>query len=79
METSIDRLEAGQSGRVSDIEGGVGLIHKLESMGIRTGKWVTKVSSQFMQGPVTVKVGGRQLAMGHGIAAKVQVETEPDD
>lgn len=48
-------------------------------MGVRTGKWVTKVSSQFMRGLVTVKVEGRQLAMGHGIAAKVQVETEPDD
>jgi len=78
MKTSIDRLETGQSGEVSAIQGGVGLTHKLESMGIRTGKRVTKVSGQFMKGPVTIKLEGRQLAMGHGIASKVQVETDPD-
>jgi len=77
MKTTIDRLESGQAGRVLAIEGGAGLRHKLTSMGIRTGKWITKVSSQFMSGPVTVKIEGRQLAMGRGIASKVQVETDP--
>ena len=59
MKTTIDRLESGQSGRILAIKGGTGLTHKLESMGIRTGKWVTKVSGQFMRGPVTIKLEGR--------------------
>jgi len=50
------------------------MIRKLEAMGLRPGKVVTKVSSQFMAGPVTVIVDGRQMAMGRGIAARVMVE-----
>jgi ferrous iron transport protein A len=49
-------------------------VAKLEAMGLRPGKVVTKVSSQFMAGPVTVAVDGRQVAMGRGIAARVMVE-----
>ncbi len=79
MKTTLDRLRAGQKAQVVAIQGGAGLTHKLTSMGIRTGKWVSKVSGQLMRGPVTVEVEGRQLAMGHGIAAKVEVETDPEE
>ena len=59
---------------VRSVAGGRGIVGKLEAMGLRPGKVVTKVSSQYMAGPVTVVVDGRQMAMGRGIAARVMVE-----
>ena len=70
----VDQLRAGQSGVVHSIEGGRGAQQRLESLGVRPGKVVVKVSGLFMGGPVTVTVDGRQVAMGRGIATKVLVE-----
>ena len=76
MAVTINELRAGQSGVVVRVAGGFGVMRRLESMGIRPGKSVTKLSSQLMAGPVTVLVDGRQVAMGRGFAAKVMVELE---
>jgi len=67
-------MEAGQSGIVVQIQGGHGLINRLSSLGIRPGKKVTKFSSMFMRGPVTVQVGNAQLAIGFGMANRILVE-----
>jgi ferrous iron transport protein A len=72
----LTQLEEGQSGVVVDIHGGHGLIRRLESLGIRTGKKVTKVSSQLMRGPVTVRIDNSQVALGFGMARKILVEIE---
>ena len=74
MLIGIDQLKPRHSGVVRSVAGGRGIVRKLEAMGLRPGKVVTKVSSQFMAGPVTVIVDGRQMAMGRGIAARVMVE-----
>ena len=76
MVITLNELRSGQSGVVRGIAGGLGVARKLESLGVRPGKVISKVSSQFMAGPVTAVVDGRQVAMGRGIAAKVQVEVE---
>ena len=57
-----------------DIHGGHGLVHRLESLGIRVGKKVTKVSAQLMRGPVTVRIDNSQVAIGFGMAKKILVE-----
>jgi len=72
----LTQLEVGQSGVVVNIQGGHGLIRRLESLGIRVGKKVTKVSSQFMRGPVTVRIDNSQVAIGFGMARKILVEIE---
>jgi ferrous iron transport protein A len=64
----LTQLKEGESGSVTEIQGGYGLHHRLESLGIRVGKKVTKVSSQLMRGPVTLKVDNSQVAIGFGIA-----------
>ena len=74
MVVRVDQLKPGESGMVRSITGGRGIVRKLEAMGLRPGTTVTKVSTQFMAGPVTVLIGGRQMAMGRGIAARVMVE-----
>jgi ferrous iron transport protein A len=76
MVIPLDRLRSGQSAVVRSVEGGRGLVARLAVMGLRPGKLVVKVSSQFMGGPVTVSVDGRELAIGRGMAARVLVEPD---
>jgi len=72
----LTRLQEGESGVVVDVQGGHGLIHRLESLGIRAGKRVTKVSSQLMRGPITVRIDNSEVAIGFGMAKKILVEKE---
>lgn len=78
--TSVDltQLKEGESGIVVGIDGGFGLTRRLESLGLRVGKRVTKVSSQLMRGPVTVRIGNSQIAIGFGMAKKITVRVEKE-
>lgn len=76
MEIPLTQLKAGQSGIVVGIMGGRGAGARVQALGIRAGKRITKVSSMFMRGPVTVEVGGRRIALGFGVASKVLVEAD---
>lgn len=67
-------LKAGQSGKIVQIQGGVGLINRLGALGVRPDERITKVSAMLMRGPVTVQVGRAQVAMGFGMAKRVIVE-----
>jgi ferrous iron transport protein A len=70
----LTQLKEGESGLVTEIQGGYGLHRRLESLGIRVGKKITKVSSQLMRGPVTLKVDNSQVALGYGLAKKIIVK-----
>ncbi len=70
----LTMLKAGQSGKIVQIQGGVGLINRLGALGVRPGGRITKVSAMLMRGPVTVQVGRAQVAMGFGMAKRVIVE-----
>lgn len=72
----LSRMEAGQSGTVVEITGGHGLVRRLEALGIRAGKKVTKVSSMLFRGPVMVRVDSSQVAIGFGMASRVMVEID---
>lgn len=74
QEVDLTQLKEGESGVVVEIQGGYGLVRRLESLGIRVGKKMTKVSAQLMQGPVTVRIDNYQVALGFGIAKKILVE-----
>jgi len=69
-------LDAGQSGVVIQISGGHGLVRRLEALGIRQGKRITKVSSMFMRGPVTLQIDHFQVAVGYGMAGRILVEVD---
>lgn len=70
----LSKLRNGQSGRVVNITGGIGIISKLEALGIRKGIIVTKKSALIARGPVIVLAGGTEIAMGYGMASKIFVE-----
>jgi ferrous iron transport protein A len=70
----LSQMEAGQSGKVVQIQGGHGLIGRLMALGVRPGRTVTKISSMFMRGPVTIQVGNTQIAIGFGMAKRIIME-----
>ena len=70
----LSRLQAGQSGIVVQIQGGRGLINRLSALSIRPGQRITKVSSMFMRGPITIQIGNAQVAVGFGMAKRILVE-----
>lgn len=69
-------LPPGQQGVVASIRGGQGVTRRLDSMGIRPGVAVVKVTGQLFGGPVVVQVGNARIAVGFGMAKKIVVETD---
>ena len=71
---TIHDLKNGEPAKIKEIIGGKHFIVKAESLGIREGVQIIKVSSQMMHGPVTVKVGQTQIALGYRMAKKIIIE-----
>ena len=72
----LTHMKRGQSGRVIQIMGGFGMTRRLSALGIRPGKRITKVSAMFMRGPVTVRVGHSEIAIGFGMTSRIIVEVK---
>ena len=75
----LSQLVSGQSGQVVDFGGGWGVKRRVQAMGIRPGKRITKISGMFMRGPVVVKVDNAQVAVGWGMAQKIMVRIGGDE
>jgi ferrous iron transport protein A len=73
---TLASMGIGQTGIVVRVLGGHGLIRRLDALGIRPGKKVTKISSVLFHGPVTLKVDSAQVAVGFGMARKIIVEAD---
>jgi len=61
--------------KVKRISGGENLFKKLSVMGIYEGSVIEKKIS-YGSGPVIVKVGNSDIAIGRGMSAKIIVEEE---
>jgi ferrous iron transport protein A len=73
---TLAKMKTGQTGTVVGILGGHGLIRRLDALGIRPGKKVTKISSTLFRGPVMLRVNNTQVAVGFGMAKKIIVEVD---
>ena len=71
---NLAQMRTGQSGVVVEIMGGHRMINRLSALGVRPGLIVTKTGSMLMRGPITIRAGNTQLAIGHGMANRVIVE-----
>ena len=76
MVKSLNDLHPEESGIVYEIKGGQELINRLNALGIRTGKKITKISSMLLHGPVTIQIDRMRVAIGFGMAAKIFVEVD---
>ncbi len=74
--TNLAVMPPGAKGRITGFAAVPGLARRLEEMGLRSGLGVVKISGMPLRGPVVVQIGGTRLAIGHGMAKKVMVETE---
>ena len=73
---TLTQMQTGHSGVVIQIQGGHGLVNRLNALGIRAGKRITKLSSMIMRGPVTIQVDRAQVAIGFGMARRIIVEPD---
>jgi ferrous iron transport protein A len=73
---SLTEMKIGQTGTVVEVLGGHGLIRRLDALGIRPGKKVTKLSSTLFRGPVILRVNNSQVAVGFGMARKITVTVD---
>jgi ferrous iron transport protein A len=76
MIIELTRMQQGETGFVKEIQGGHWITRRLQSLGVRPGKKITKISSHFWHGPQTIEIDNMQVAIGHGIAQRIFVEIE---
>ena len=67
----LSQMKANQSGKIVELRGRTGFIKKLENLGIFEGKIITKVSGQYMGGPITIRYKNTDLSIGSGMAQKI--------
>ena len=76
MTIDLTQLKPKESGVIEELKGGCEFMTKIQNMGIRPGKKITKVSSHFLRGPQTVKIGNFQVAIGFGMAKRIFIKVE---
>ena len=69
-------MRTGQTGIVVGVMGGPGLVRRLDVLGIRPGRRVTKVSSTLFHGPITLGVDSSRVAVGFGMAKRIIVRVD---
>ena len=70
----LSKMDAGQSGKVVEVQGGQRIVNRLNALNVRPGKKITKLNSMLMRGPVTIEVGNARVAIGYGMAKRIIVE-----
>ena len=72
---SLLDIEIGASVRITGFEASQGLKTKLTQYGLYPGDIARLLRVAPFRGPVLIEVGGREIALGRGVAAKIQVES----
>jgi ferrous iron transport protein A len=73
-QVSLAQMRSGQSGMILRIDGGHGIVNRLNTLGIITGKKITKISSMLMRGPVMIEIDRTQVALGFGMAKRILIQ-----
>ncbi|MFH1798749.1 MAG: FeoA family protein [Candidatus Omnitrophota bacterium] len=70
----LTQLKVNKTAVIKEIDGGCGTAKRLETLGIRPGKTIKKISAHFWKGPITIMMDKTKIAVGYGIARKIIVE-----
>jgi ferrous iron transport protein A len=73
---AVSKMKSGRTGKIIEIQGGQGITTRLSALGLIPGRKITKISDMLMRGPVTIKTGNTQVAIGYGMADKIIVELD---
>jgi ferrous iron transport protein A len=70
---SVADMKKGERAVFVGMHGGWGMRKRLEAMGVYPGVVLTKVSGHLFGGPVIIRIGRMQLAVGRGMAHRIIV------
>ena len=70
----LQQVKDGQNALIRDISGGHSLRQRLFQIGLYPGERIRVLRSGFLGGPVLVAVNGSEVAIGQGMARKIEVE-----
>jgi ferrous iron transport protein A len=71
---TLNEIEEGKKARVLEVLGGMGMRQHLSTLGIHAEDIVLVKRSSAWGGPILIEVHGSEVAVGRGVASKVQVE-----
>ena len=71
---NLTQLEDGQTAKILNIVGGITFKKKIMNMGIHIDSVITKISTQTLGGPITIKLNNSKVALGQGLAKKIRVK-----
>ncbi|MFN2215564.1 MAG: ferrous iron transport protein A [Anaerolineales bacterium] len=75
METNkLINLQVNDQARIVSFDGGQQLATKLRQYGLFIGDQIRIVRSAPFGGPILIESGGREIALGKGVAGKIMVE-----
>jgi ferrous iron transport protein A len=74
MIKTLERLKDGEEGVVRTILGGHGIRQRLNHFGVHPGDKVRIIQDGFLGGPVLIAIHGAEVAIGQGMARKIEVE-----
>ncbi len=75
--TSLNKVKKNVKAKILEIAAGRMAMARLAALGLRPGVTVIKISSFALRGPVALKVGRSTIAIGHGMAEKIVVDSPP--
>lgn len=67
-------VEIGKQARIVDYRGGKGMAAKLKELSLMPGDIVMVKKKAPLRGPLLIEAHGRAVAIGRGVAEKVDVE-----
>lgn len=73
MKTLLN-IDNGKKVKILKISGGKGVRQHLQCLGIHIGDIVTLKKTSFLGGPVLLEINGYDVALGKGVASKIEVE-----
>lgn len=74
MITTLDQIRGNRNVKVVDITGGWGLRRHISQLGIHPGDTLTVLRHAAMGGPILIMIHGSQIAIGRGMASRINVE-----
>jgi len=72
MKTTLELLPNSFKAKILSIPEGE-CRRRLEALGLREGKIISKVSGMPFRGPITIQLDGRQIAIGHMVSSRIEV------
>lgn len=69
----LSKVLSGRKGIITGIDSGKGIYRRLASMGVFEGREISIISNN-LRTPVLIEASGRKMAIGRGMAEKIQME-----